>query len=89
MLPWEESIMDYIAFAFIGIVIVSILVYLLKGKKEPSNDNTPYTSFDPLLGIQRDDIETHQEIHQDTKHQPPYMEPKEKEKQKQNKGSHP
>lgn len=79
--------MDYIAFAFIAIVIVSIIVYLLKSKGEPSNDTTPYTSFDPLLGIQRDDIETHQEIQQDTKHQPPYMEPK--EKKEQNKGSHP
>lgn len=76
--------MDYIAFIFIAIVIASILVYLLKSKREPSSDQTPYTSFDPLLGIQRDDIETCQEIKQDTKHQPQYV-----DHQKKNEGSRP
>jgi hypothetical protein len=79
--------MDYIAFGFIAIVMIAILIYLLKNNREPANDNTPYTSFDPLLGIQRDDFETHQEVRQDSKHQPPYVEPK--EKLKQNKGSRP
>jgi len=77
--------MNGLAWIVIAVILIVLIFYLLKDKGESSNDHDSYSTFDPLLGIYRDDWESHQEIMQDTKHQPQYVDQTEKVK----KGSRP
>lgn len=68
--------MNFFTYGIIVLIILVLVLFLMKNNKKgnSSSDGSPFSSFDPLTGVYKQDMEIYKETVQDTKHQPPYEE---------------